>query len=329
MKGECSMKKEMTVKLPKNPETLIYKEEVFNYIIMLEDEGRLSELPKNLFVYHVISLFADEVNNGGVEQYLENSSGKTYCFLRDCAEYISHEIMTPFLLELCDYINDGNENFEDFDNRFYEIEKKYGFRKAALKYYKENFEIDKIKIPVLKEKESEVCAYFTLTENETCNDIEEGLVAFLEVLAGFSDMHWKIFIYTYLNGEYTVYARTFDGNIDLCALMKDWARNAKHEEARLKICSCFKDVTIESLSDGKKFGISICKSGFEKDEYKMKHKFISAGYDTVNTEGFSRITLKRFYDKSPGLYEKIKSYLEKNYKDYRNIDGVAEGGFAP
>ena len=41
MKEGRTMKKEISVKLLKNPENFIYKEEVFNYIIMLEDEGRL------------------------------------------------------------------------------------------------------------------------------------------------------------------------------------------------------------------------------------------------------------------------------------------------
>ena len=322
------MKKEITVKLLKNPENFIYKEEVFNYIIMLEDEGRLSELPKNLYVYYVLSLFADEVNNGGVEQYLDNSSGKTYRDLRACAEHLSHEVITPFLLELCDYIDEGGEDFEGFDDRFYEIEKVYELRKNALKYYKENFGEIKMKFQIAREKESDVCRYFTARE-EKCGDAEEGLKAFLEVLAGFSDMRWKIFIHTSINGKYTVYGRSFDKNTDLFALMADWAKSAPLNAAHLKMCACFKDVSVESLNDGKKYGISITESGFEKDEYKMKHKFISVGYDTVNARGFSRITLKKFPDKSPKLYEKIKSFLENNYKNYPNIDGVAEEGFLP
>ena len=95
------------------------------------------------------------------------------------------------------------------------------------------------------------------------------------------------------------------------------------------MCSCFKNVSIESLSDGKKYGISIAKSGFEKDEYKMKRRFISAGYDTVVAKGFSRISLKSFPCRSPELYEKIKSYLMNNFKNYSNIEGVAEEGFLP
>jgi hypothetical protein len=146
MKERRTMKKEISVKLLKNPENFIYKEEVFNYITVLEDEGRLSELPKNLYVYYVLSLFADEVNNGGVEQYLDNSSGKTYRDLRACAEHLSHEVITPFLLELCDYIDEGGEDFEGFDDRFYEIEKVYELRKNALKYYKENFGESKMKL---------------------------------------------------------------------------------------------------------------------------------------------------------------------------------------
>ena len=263
-----------------------------------------------------------------MEQYLDNSSGKTYRDLRACAEHLSHEVITPFLLELCDYIDEGGEDFEGFDDRFYEIEKVYELRKNALKYYKENFGESKMKFQIAREKESDVCRYFTARE-EKCGDVEEGLKAFLEVLAGFSDMRWKIFIHTSINGKYTVYGRSFDKNTDLFALMADWAKSAPLNAAHLKMCACFKDVSVESLNDGKKYGILITESGFEKDEYKMKHKFISAGYDTVNARGFSRITLKKFPDKSPKLYEKIKSFLENNYKNYPNIDGVAEEGFLP
>ena len=321
------MKKEITVKLLKNPENFIYKDDMINYITALEDEGKLSELPKNLYVYYVLSLFADEVNNGGVEQYLDNSSGKTYRDLVACAEYLSHDVITSFIYDLCDYIDDGGEDFEGYDDRFYEMEKVYDLRKIALKYYKENFEVDKIKIPIVKEKESEDCSYFKVTEK--CDDIAEGLGAFLGVLAGFANVRWKIFIHTSVNGEYTVYGRTLDANTDLCALMADWAANVELSVARLKMCACFKNVSIESLSEGKKYGISITKSGFEKDEYKMKRRFISAGYDTVTVKGFSRISLKSFPDKSPKLYEKIKDYLVNNFKNYPNIDGVAEEGFLP
>ena len=55
------MRKEITVKLLKDPENFIRKDEVLEYIIALEAEGRLRELPENLYVYYVIALFADEV----------------------------------------------------------------------------------------------------------------------------------------------------------------------------------------------------------------------------------------------------------------------------
>lgn len=323
------MKKEITVKLLKNPENFIYGEEMYAYISMLEYEGRLSELPKNLYVYYVLSLFADEVNNGGAEQYLDNSSGKAYPDLRTCAEHLSHEVITPFILDLCDYIDEGGDDFESFDERFYQIEKVYELRKAALKYYKENFSESKIKFQVVREKESAACRYFTVAEKEKCGDVAEGLKAFLEVLAGFSNMRWKIFMHTSVNGKYTVYGRSFDGNTDLPALMANWAESNSRGGAHRKMCACFGDVSVESLAEGKKYGVSITESGFEKGEYKMKHKFISAGYDTVNARGFTRITLKKFPGKSHGLYEKIKSFLETNYKNYPNIDGVAEAGFLP
>lgn len=323
------MKKEITVKLLKNPENFIYKEEVFAYITMLEEEGRLSELPKNLFVYHVISLFADEVNNGGVEQYLENSSGRTYRFLRDCAEHLSHEAITPFLSELCNYIDAGNENFDEFDGRFYEMEKKHDFRKAGLKYYKENFEVDKIKIPVVKEKESENCAYFTVTEEEKCADVKEGLDAFLEVLSNFGAQEWKIYLNWFFNGEYDIRAISYSESIDLVSLVKSWASGSA-KTARLKMCSYFNDVCVRSMEEGKIYELSVSPSGFEKGEYKIKRKFSMMGYDTVNISAMSAITAGRFlYKNSPLLYAEMKGYLENNYTNFPNVKCVIESGFVP
>ncbi|MBQ9745553.1 MAG: hypothetical protein IJW21_01875 [Clostridia bacterium] len=319
------MKKEITVKLSKTPQNFMYKDEVFAYLAMLE-EGRLAELPENFYVYYVISLFADEVDNGGVEQYLGNSSGQTYPDLRVCAEHLAHEAITPFILELCDFIDAGGRDFEEYDERFFEIEDKHDFHKAALKYYRENFKVDKIKIPVIKEKESDTCAYFTVGEAGKCAELEDGLKAFLAVLAGFAAQSWSVYLYGYINDEYVIEAVSHEGNTDLRALMRSWAE----DEARLKICDFFRELSVSSIEEGSVYKASISPSGFEKDEYKMKYAFSMRGYDTVNIPGMTMISLCRYsYKKSPERYREIKNYLESNYGAYPNIKKVVEAGFVP
>ena len=322
------MKKEITVKLPKNPESFLYKESVFNYVIMLEDEGGLSELPKNLFVYHVISLFADEVNNGGVEQYLENSSGKTYRELRACARYLSHEVITPFLLELCDYIDAGNKNLEEFDDRFYEIEKKHDFRKAALKYYKENFEAEKITIPVIKEKESDTCKYFKVTKEEKCKDFEVAIKAFLDILGGYKNHRWSIELWYFLDA-FRITAFSYGEIFDLKKILSSWNDNDGLRNERIKLCDFAKEIRwyidTQEENDIYQNYIVIQPSGYEKNEYKLKYcrqKITGATNAEVGKNMFSIWHIS--HTKNRELCDNIREYLYENYKKYPNIEEITE-----
>ena len=86
-------------------------------------------------VYYVFSTFVNEVLNGGLVQYFTNSSKLTYIHLRQCAILLNHEAFTPYVLEICDYVDsisplDFNneidqaiaEQLDVFNDQFYELD---------------------------------------------------------------------------------------------------------------------------------------------------------------------------------------------------------------
>ena len=331
------MKKETTVRLTKNPEYYLYTRNMFNYIVMLEDTGRLNELPKNLFVYYVVSLFADEVNNGGVEQYITNSSKNTYPFLRTCAENLAHNTITPYLYELCDYIDsfppdtESEEFFvglEPFSDRFFEIEKKHDFCKIALKYYKENFEVDRITIPIIKEKESDTCGYFTVTKEAKCKDAEVAAKAFLDILGSFKNHLWSIELWVF-GDTFSVIASAYNEIIDLKRIIAEWGKGGDLHTAQYMICDFAKEVRFSTYpvegEDIYQNYVQIAPDGYEKNEYMMKYYSlkvtgatnINPGENEFRLFGISRT-------KKPEAYDKIKNYLENNYRNYSNIERVFE-----
>jgi len=141
----------MKIRMLKDPQKMIFTESVYNFIVMLENTGKLDLLPKNLFVYYVFYTLTNEVNNGGYDQYLSNSSRNTYLYLRKCAEYLDHEVLTPYIFEVCDYTDsvmpcDVAEITDDaffdclreFDNKFYDIDNKYDVLDLITDYYQAN-----------------------------------------------------------------------------------------------------------------------------------------------------------------------------------------------
>ena len=104
----------MIIKLPKRPDSIFNNEHLFNYLLDLERKQKLDILPANLMVYYVFSSFVNEVLNGGLVQYFANSSKLTYIHLRQCAILLNHEAFTPYVLEICDYVDSISPL--DFDN---------------------------------------------------------------------------------------------------------------------------------------------------------------------------------------------------------------------
>ena len=74
------------LKYQKNPNALIDREDVQNYLWNLEDKKELDILPLPFLAYYIVGcILTDEVNNGGFAQYLSNSSVHTLPYLERCA----------------------------------------------------------------------------------------------------------------------------------------------------------------------------------------------------------------------------------------------------
>ena len=94
----------------------------------------------------------------------------------------------------------------------------------------------------------------------------------------------------------------------------------------MKLSSAFEKISIMSGTDGiSEYAVRISSSGFEKNEFKMKHQFVMAGraYDQeISTISVGDMSHK----KDPEKYYIIKNYLESHHKEYKNIETVFESG---
>ena len=336
----------MIIKLPKCPDSIFNNEHLFNYLLDLERKQKLDILPANLMVYYVFSTFVNEVLNGGLVQYFTNSNKLTYIHLRQCAILLNHEAFTPYVLEVCDYVDsippldfDNEidqaiaEQLDVFDNQFYELDEKFDALKIAEKFYKNNYSIEKIDIPKIKEIESNSCKYFVAPKDLICKNVEDTIESFLKVLADFSEQRWTIELWNFFD-TYRITASTYGKAIDLETVMLHWAdstysfSNSSNDgyNDRIKLSSAFEKISIMSGTDGiSEYAVRISSSGFEKNEFKMKHQFVMAGraYDQeISTISVGDMSHK----KDPEKYYIIKKYLESHYKEYKNIETVFESG---
>ena len=336
----------MIIKLPKRPDSIFNNEHLFNYLLDLERNQKLEILPANLMVYYVLNTFINEVLNGGLTQYLTNSSKQTYIYLRQCGILLNHDAFTPFILRICDYFdsilpvdfdNDINQTIADqidaFDNQFYELDEKFDALKIAEKFYKNNYSIEKIDVPKIKEPESSSCKYFVVPTDLICKDVEEAVESFLKVLSDFSEQRWTIELWNFFD-TYRLTASTYGKAIDLKTVMLNWddpiysfsAASSDGYINRMKLSSYFEKISIMGGTDGiSEYAVRMSSSGFEKNEMKMKHQFVMAGraYD----KEISAISVGDMsHKKSPEKYHIIKNYLETHYKEYKNIETVFESG---
>ena len=336
----------MQIKLPKRPDTIFHNEYLFNYILDLESKQKLEVLPPNLMVYYVLSTFANEVENGGVIQYFTNTSKLTYYLLRQCGALLAHFAFSPFIVKLCDYFDatdpsilesDIDQNMMDqsevLDHEFYELDKKYDFFRVINAFYKANYNVEKIDVPKIKERESETCRYFTVPPTEICITTEEAIESFLKVLSDFSEQRWTVELWNFFD-TYRIIATTYGKAIDLEVLIHSWdncafsfskTQNGAYFD-RMRISSCFEVVNVMSGTDGiSQYAVKISSSGFSKYEKKMKHKFIMSG--SAYDQEISVISVGDFsHKKNPEQYYMIKNYLEDHYREFRNIETVFESG---
>jgi hypothetical protein len=89
MKEAIQNKKIFSQKLYKNPDDFLYSESFLPYVLSLEEAGDLQRLPENLYVYYVLSVLENEVNNGGFLQYLTNRTKDTFKEVSFCADILN------------------------------------------------------------------------------------------------------------------------------------------------------------------------------------------------------------------------------------------------
>lgn len=153
------MKKEIA--FPDDPEELLKDQEVFGYLMDLEEKGKLDVLPLPFLVYYVIGFVTlGEVDNGGFGQYLSNSSVDTLPYLQRCADAIGDAELISLIGDLLKAVGkyvepDDIEAVRDFefpdefedvlsslDHRFYGLD----VDGLAKKYYRDHLPKGKLVI---------------------------------------------------------------------------------------------------------------------------------------------------------------------------------------
>lgn len=349
MNEKSKTKKTITQRLYKNPNDFLYSETFLPYVLHLEEIGDLQRLPVNLYVYYVLNVLENEVNNGGFLQYLTNQSKDTFKEIAFCAEKLNDPALTPLLIDFVDTTNEYlskkkcditnakyNREFckrlNVFDNRFYEIDRQSDVRQLILRYYKNNFTVKSVKYEAVKEKESDSCKYFTIPEDIVCYDVEEAIECFLRVLSDFSRIHWRIELWNFYD-TYRIEAHATSKKVDLNQIMNKWNERSfsfsgKKSESyidRMKLCSFFERIVFSSSERMSEFVLVISSSGFEKNEKKMKKKLFGIGM-AFDNKSSSVLTENMSHKNDPQRYCLIKEFLEKYYKKYSNIETVFESG---
>lgn len=331
----------MIIKLPKRTESIYNNEHLFNYLLELERTQKLDTLPANLMVYHVLTTFANEVDNGGLEQYMTNSSKQTYVYLRKCGELLKHSAFSIYISKVCDHFDAvlpldleiERDVTEALDQEFYRLDKEYDFSKVIDTFYRSHFSMEKINVPKIKERESDTCRYFLIPQELTICDTEQVIDSLLKVLGDFSEQSWRVELWNFFD-TYRIIAHSYGKAVDLTSVMQNWdnpdfsfsGQQSRALAYRFRLCSYFDGISIISGTDGiSKYTVKINASGFSKNEKKMKYLLLTMGraYDTEICE----IHIGDMsHKKDPEKYQTIKKYLEEHYSEYPNIETVFESG---
>ena len=153
------------LKYPKNPRTLLDRDDVKEYLFYLEENRALAKIEPSFLTYYI---FADrllnEVKNGGFQQYLTSSSVVALPYLHHCATLVGND-------ELCsivdDLINEVDQRFNifdilarkkvefsdefisflsDLDTRFYALDNCCDIEKTVRIYYQAHIPTNKMEI---------------------------------------------------------------------------------------------------------------------------------------------------------------------------------------
>ena len=278
------MEKKIIQKLTKNPDNFIYGETFSAYLQNLEQNHTLDTLPRNLYVYYVLSRLFGEVNNGGFSQFLCNSSCKLTGDLIVCAESLGIEELTVLIREFIAVVNGAlsgkepeefefgeefDERFAEFDKRFYDISEKYNLEKALKKYYKDNLTEKSVSYTVVKEKESNKCKYFKYDITDV--SLYAAVKAYLDFISDYKTI-WNIEIV-----NKTFIAAADKDCVELSELMSSFIYELDKYGPVLAFDS-FKvsaPISKNECADGviEVNAVHINPSGFEDNEYSIKLKF--------------------------------------------------------
>lgn len=302
------------LKYPKDPRKLLERTEFIDYLLYLEENGTLGDLEPSFLAYYVVAeVVLNEVNNGGFEQYLSNSTIATLPFIETSAKLIDNKelygIISDLLAEVlkyfgsldlsaiknADYCDEFSDFLSDLDNRLYEFDGKYDLEKVARTYYQNNIPTNICKIQIVKPRETNTFRYFV--KNLADISIQNATDSFMDFLNEFEDIQWKIEI-TKFEKYFRIEAIDETNSLDLYNLFENFSKS----DSALKMMK-FEEVMIENVQNAWNYRIEFQPSGFDKDEFAMRYFCCSS-----STRIVSRIEL---------------GYMNLTYHKY-NLDGLAE-----
>lgn len=271
------------LKYTKNPRTLLDRDDVLNYLFYLEDNGTLDKLEPSFLAYYVLAdRLLNEVNNGGFQQYLINSSVATLPFLESSAKLVGNDelcgIISDFVsavnrqFDISDILSRKKIEFSDefinflseLDDRLYSLDSSCDIEKTVRKYYQTHIPNDKFEIQIVKARETDSLRYFV--KNVKNVSVQDATNAFVDFLNEFDEIKWQIEIMKFGN-VFRLNAIDDTNSINLDEVFVSFTES----ECALKMLK-FQEITIRRAHNGTEtHDVSITPSGFEQDEFVMKH----------------------------------------------------------
>ena len=329
------MKKMLKQRLYKNPDNFLYEENFFAYVNSLGESGKLSTLPKNLYVYYVMITFVSEIENGGFCQYLTNDSRQTFYDLPFCAGELKNTELTLIVNDFCDlvseYLQQKGQKIEDIDidddldykltsleDRFYKICSKTDLDKLALSYYRKNYTAEIIEYEAIKEKPSENCSYFIY---ERKKDIDAAVSAFLHYLES-NASSWEITVF-----DNRILAETNETGVNLAGFVKLCPSDTK-SHSMLDLGNI--QISSQELSNaGSKirediYSVQITPSGFEDHEYKIKRFLMASGFFHRVKKEWTVVSIGDFKENGKGVRsrEKVLNTLLSHIDEVSCVDSI-------
>lgn len=310
------------LRYPKNPRTLLDREDVMDYLFYLEDNGTLDKLEPSFLAYYVIAdRLLNEVNNGGFEQYLINSSVATLPFLWSSAKLVGNDelcsIVNEFVSEVkrrfdivdilsrdkVEFSNEFLGFLSNLDDRFFALDRSCDIEKMARLCYQVHIPTNKIEIQIIKPRETDNLRYFI--KNVKDLSVQDATNAFVDYLNEYVGIKWRIEIMRF-GDIFRINAIDDTNSINLDEVFRHFAES----ECALKMLK-FQEIAIKSVhNETDCYDVAIVPSGFEKDEFMMKH------YCSMRSRADSLI-------KIPICSNIILGFMNLTYQEY-NLDEIEQ-----